>query len=103
MREAGLLSDTDDAPVSAWDSSLSPPRQRGRWRDVLVSLLVTLVLTAFFISEAGRNCFQERLAGSRLLDSRAGGVPARPLMVGARDTLAYLAPTGLLRTSGKRV
>jgi glycosyltransferase 2 family protein len=55
------LSDTEDAPASAWDSSLSPPRQRGRWRDVLISLLVTIVLTAVLFLRLDVTAFRNGL------------------------------------------
>jgi glycosyltransferase 2 family protein len=55
------LSDTEDAPASAWDSSLSPPRQRGRWRDVLFSLLVSLVLTGLLFLKLDITAFKNGL------------------------------------------
>jgi glycosyltransferase 2 family protein len=55
------LSDTEDASVSARDSTLSPPPKRRPWRDLLVSLLVTFALTAFLFLELDVTAFKNGL------------------------------------------
>jgi uncharacterized protein (TIRG00374 family) len=55
------LSDIEDARASARDSSFSTPRQRGRWRDVLISLLVTFLLTGVLFLRLDVTAFRNGL------------------------------------------